>query len=191
MLRNILMLFFVFGSFVLEIKTLIYGVDTSSWWILIVSMVCFSLLGELFNKKLHFLSKGCFKPLSIINPVAIILVIGMKIPTSLIFGKIDDTAQYLKNTKYDKLCALLNQQNYYGWILCMLFFCVEMSLWVFFVKKIGWWIWLEVLVSIMLGSYIIKKEKSLCSLIASFLLLSPFFCMNFLGMICLIICNKK
>lgn len=185
------MLFSAFGGFVLELKVLIYSIDTSSWWLFVVSIICFSLLGELLNKKLYFLYKDYFRPLFAINQTTIMLIVIMKIPTSLIFKRsISD--KYLKNTKYNNLDILnfLSQQNYQSWILCMILFCIEMSLWIFFVKKIGWWIWLEVLVCIVLGSCVFK-EKSIRSLVVSFLLFSPFFCMNFLGIICLIIYGKK
>lgn len=189
--RNIFMLFAVFGGFVLELKVLIYCIDTSSWWLFVVSIICFSLLGELFNKKLYFLYEDYFRPLFAINQVAIMLIVVMKIPTSLIFKR-SASDKYLKNTKYNNpdILSFLSRQNYQSWILCMILFCVEMSLWIFFVKKIGWWIWLEVLVSVVLGSYVLK-EKSIRSLLASFLLFSPFFCMNFLGIICLIMYRKK
>lgn len=196
-LKSIVAFLVSLGSFVFEIKTILYCIDSSKWWLLIASVLGFGFVGYFLEKVNNKIEGKMMKKserffVSFFLFIAISVVFVMQIPIRSFF----DRFEYLKimkeiDVEKDKgfyrlnRLALRRMASFYLFVLVL--FCIEIWIWISLIG-IGWGnVILEILGSAIIGYYVFATKENIFGKLGGLLLILPFFCSDLLGLILTII----
>lgn len=197
-LKSIVAFLVSLGSFVFEIKTILYCIDSSKWWLLIASVLGFGFVGYFLEKVNNKIESKMMKKserffVSFFLFIAISVVFVMQIPIRGFFDrfeylKIMKEIEAEKDESFYRLnrFALRRMASFYLFVLVL--FCIEIWIWISLIDRIGWGnVILEILGSAIIGYYVFATKEHIFGKLGGLLLILPFFCSDLLGLILTVI----